>query len=202
MCEPAVVSTPSVQKRSLTAIGMPSSGRASPRARRSSAASAMASARSGVSVMKALSGRAASTRRDIAAANSRAENSLRASPSRASARVNAVRDALTRPPWARRRSPLRCVRRVGEDRLAAIAVGHPILAHRQAACCDARHRRDSARVDLVQLLDPGQDLRQFAGERLELGFGQPDARQRGNMRHGGLVQRHDSIASATRARHA
>jgi len=51
MCDPAVVRMPFVQKRSLTAIGMPSSGKAAPRASRSSAASAIANARSGVGVM-------------------------------------------------------------------------------------------------------------------------------------------------------
>ena len=59
MREPAVVSTPSVQNRSLMASGMPSIGSAAPRAMRSSEACAMASARSGVSHTKALSGRAA-----------------------------------------------------------------------------------------------------------------------------------------------
>ena len=42
MCEPAVVRTPSVQNRSLTASGMPSSGPASPLAMRASEALAMA----------------------------------------------------------------------------------------------------------------------------------------------------------------
>ena len=60
MCEAAVVNTPFVQKRSLTAIGMPSSGRISPFAIRASEAAAMSSAISGVSVIYALSGRAPS----------------------------------------------------------------------------------------------------------------------------------------------
>ena len=46
---PAVVGTPSVQNRSFIPSGMPASGGASPAASRTSAASACASARSGVS---------------------------------------------------------------------------------------------------------------------------------------------------------
>ena len=52
---PAVVRTPSVQNRSLIASGMPVSGANSPRASAASAASACASARSPVTVMKAFS---------------------------------------------------------------------------------------------------------------------------------------------------
>ena len=49
MREHAVVRTPSVQNRSLTPIGMPSSGPASPRESRTSASAAWARACSGVS---------------------------------------------------------------------------------------------------------------------------------------------------------
>ena len=52
---PAVVRTPSVQNRSLIASGMPVSGANSPRESAASAASACASARSSVTVMKAFS---------------------------------------------------------------------------------------------------------------------------------------------------
>ncbi len=55
MREPQDVRTPSVQNRSLCASGTPVSGPASPAAIRASAASAWASAISGVTVMKQLS---------------------------------------------------------------------------------------------------------------------------------------------------
>ena len=59
MRDAAVVGTPSVQNRSLTATGMPSIGPfASPSARRLSDSFARFSAISGVSVMKALRPRA------------------------------------------------------------------------------------------------------------------------------------------------
>ena len=61
MREAAVVCTPSVQNRSLMASGTPSSRPASPLARRASEALAMSRARSGVSVMKALSARCSSS---------------------------------------------------------------------------------------------------------------------------------------------
>src|SRR5260221_2834439 len=98
MCEPAVVSAPLVQNRSLIANGRPSSGRASPRASGASASAAIASACSGVSVMKALSGRAAATAATCASASSRAENAFLASPSRAAAKVRSVSAVMAPPP--------------------------------------------------------------------------------------------------------
>ena len=90
MREPAVVSTPWVQNRSLIASGRPSSGRASPAAMRRSDSAAISSARSGVSVMKALSVRPASIAPMCACASSFAENSFLRRPSRASASVSSV----------------------------------------------------------------------------------------------------------------
>src|SRR5690348_2238051 len=55
---------------------------------------------------------------------------------------------------------------------------------------DARHRLDAARVDFAELFDPGEDLRQLAGEPRLFLFGHPYTRQGGNPRHGGLVQCH------------
>src|SRR6266567_2001679 len=54
----ALVATPAVQNMSLTAMGIPSSGRASPLAIRASAVAAMVRALSAVSTTKALSERA------------------------------------------------------------------------------------------------------------------------------------------------
>ena len=84
MREPAVVSTPSVQNRSLIASGIPSSGRGSPRAMRRSDSAAISSARSGVSVMKALSDRPAAIASRCAVVSSVAENSFLRRPARAS----------------------------------------------------------------------------------------------------------------------
>src|SRR3974390_1420390 len=56
---------------------------------------------------------------------------------------------------------------------------------------DAGHRLDALGVDLVQLLDPGEDLGQLTGKARLLLLGHLDARQGGDARHGGLVQCHD-----------
>ena len=95
--------TPLVQNRSLIASGRPSSGRASPRAIRRSASAAIASACSGVSVMKALSARARAIAARWASTSSFAENALAARPSRAAARLCAA-SPLIRRPSARRNS--------------------------------------------------------------------------------------------------
>src|SRR3954447_13684465 len=105
MCDAAVVNTSLVQNRSLIAIGMPSSGRLPLLPSRASEAAAIASARSGVSVIKALSGRAAAIAAICACASSRAENSRARSPVRASASVRLVK-SVTRRPSARRKSLL------------------------------------------------------------------------------------------------
>src|SRR5664280_44879 len=95
MCEHAVVRTPSVQNRSLTASGMPSSGPALPAWMRASDAFAMARARSGVSSTNALSARAFSIARTCASANSTAEKSFFFSPSRAAANVSEVSSLMS-----------------------------------------------------------------------------------------------------------
>ena len=78
---------------------------------------------------------------------------------------------------------------------SAAAVGHRVLAHRQARRRSTRHRCHPGRVDLVQLLDPVEDVRKLVRQRLELVFGDPDPRQGGDMRHGGPVQRHQAAIS-------
>ena len=144
MCEPAVVSTPSVQNRSLMrerhAFERP---RLAARDALHRTPRAMASACSGVSVMKALSGRAASIAATCAAVSSRAENFFARQPvARLGEGEVGQRRLITRPPWARRRSRAPCSRRVGQDLVAAIAVAHHVLAHRQR---HARRRSPSAR---------------------------------------------------------
>ena len=78
------------------AMGRPSIAPASPLARRASDAAAISNARSGVSVMKALSDRAASTAAICASVSSRDETSPRARRSRAPARVSPVRPLIIR----------------------------------------------------------------------------------------------------------
>ena len=71
------------------------------------------------------------------------------------------------------------------------AVGHHVLAHRQrlhARRCaiGATPSVSTSSSCSIQV----EDLRQLAGERRLLVLGHPDARQGGDPRHGGLVQRH------------
>ena len=94
MCEPAVVCTPSVQNRSLMASGTPSSRPASPLARRASEALAISRARSGVSVMKALSARCSSSFLRCASATSTALASFLSSVALSWASVRSVRAAI------------------------------------------------------------------------------------------------------------
>ena len=197
MCEAAVVSTPLVQNRSLTAIGMPSSGSASPRASRSSAASAIASACSGVvgdvgverphllrphryrrrpaRAPKMTCGRArrAPRRGSARAAQRRSLDHLRHGEEAACALLRGV--AEDRPRGDRRRSPCR---RASASRLAATLVIGATPAVSTSFSCSTQ----------VRICDSS------AAKRFELGLGKPDAGERGDMRHGGLVQRHDRSA--------
>src|SRR5277367_5788693 len=88
--EPAVDRTPLVQKRSLMPKGAPSSGPASPDARRMSEALAISIACSGVSRTKALSARALSTASIWALVSSADEMDLSARPSSAALSVSDV----------------------------------------------------------------------------------------------------------------
>src|SRR4051812_9388729 len=89
--EPAVVTVPLVQNRSLMPSGTPSSRPASPAATRASATAAMAMARSGVSSTNALSARALSIASTWAFVSSVEEKRRLLMPSRASASVRSVR---------------------------------------------------------------------------------------------------------------
>ncbi len=91
---PAVVGTPSVQNRSFMASGTPSSRPASPLARRASEAFAIARARSGVSVMKALSARCSSSFFRCASATSAALACFLAIAADSSVSVRSVRAAM------------------------------------------------------------------------------------------------------------
>ena len=93
--EQAVVATPSVQKMSLTATGIPSRERASSRLRRWSACTAAARARSAVSVTTAFRSRAASCAAIHASTSSTAEQSPAASRSAASATPSRARSEGT-----------------------------------------------------------------------------------------------------------
>src|SRR6185295_6713963 len=123
MCEPEVVSTPSVQNRSLMASGTPSSRPPSPLARRASEALAISRSLSGVSVTNALRPRAASTPRTCASASSFDENCFLASPSSAPAMVRSVRAAILLDHLRHHEEAVRGLRAVGEDLVAAVAVG-------------------------------------------------------------------------------
>src|SRR5262249_17801258 len=52
------------------------------------------------------------------------------------------------------------------------------------------HRLDLGRVELAELLHPGEDVLELADHLVEVGIGNLDAGQRGDLRHGGSVQRH------------
>src|SRR5215510_10327455 len=190
MCEPAVVSTPSVQNRSLMASGMPSSRPPSALARRASEALAISKARSGVSVMKALRPRAASTARTCASVSSFDENCFLARLSSAPAMVRSVRAAILLDHLRHHEEAVGGLRAVGEDLVAAVAVGDLVLAARQGHADGARHRLHLAGVDLLQLLDPMQDAVELLGHGVELALRHLDAGERGNMGDRGAIQRH------------
>ena len=79
-----------------------------------------------------------------------------------------------------------------QDRGVAIAaVGDHVVAHRQRHLGDAGHRRDTVGVDLISCSIQSRMPRELGGQRLELVLADANARQGGDARHGGLVQRHD-----------
>ena len=84
--------------------------------------------------------------------------------------------------------------RVGEDILDAPAVGHLVGAQRERDIDDAGHRLDALGIDLGELLDPGEDVVELAGDRLALAFRQGDAGEPGDMRHGGFIDRHVTLS--------
>ena len=144
-----MVRTPSVQNRSLIASGMPVSGANSPRASAASAASACASARSPVTVMKAFSrGFSASIAARCASVSSRAEKSPRPQ-SVARLRDGQVGEAHRRGSMQPSLDDLGndeevpCpLRRVGQHLVGIAAIGHHVLAHLQR---HLRARRSAAR---------------------------------------------------------
>ena len=161
---PAVVRTPLVQNRSLIASGMPSSARASPLAMRASEASAIANARSGVSVTKAFSVRAGLDRFDECAASVRArKSSSRRRASRASASVKSVglagRHHSTTLGTTKKLSSACGALAVIARRIAARR--HLVLAHFQLLLDHAGHGRDALDVHFFELLHPGQNLVQL-----------------------------------------
>src|SRR5262249_12927900 len=149
----------------------PSSGRVFPAASRASAAFAISRARSGVSSTKALSPRARSMAARCASANSSAVKSLRRNPSCAAAMVSAVRSVM-RPSsldhfWDDEIIAL-ARRRVHEDGLRVAAVGDLVNTLFHGHGRDRSHRLDAGHVDLVKLLDEGQDRVQLALQMLDL----------------------------------
>src|SRR5262249_14149429 len=79
---------------------------------------------------------------------------------------------------------------VAEDCVATVAVGHPIFAHRQSCSGHAAHWCDVGRIDLAELLHPGENARQLFGERLQFAIANADPRQLGDARNDPLVQWH------------
>src|SRR5262245_32714078 len=163
---PAVVSTPSVQNKSLIASGTPSSAPVPPSLSRASAASAILSATSGVSVMNAFSSRARSIASKCARAISRAENLRAFSPSRAPAMVRSVSSAILFDHLGNGEisalDAAHGLARVGEDLVGIAAVGDDVVALRQHRFDRGGHRLDALGLELVQLLDPGEDVLQLA----------------------------------------
>ena len=167
-----MVSTPLVQNRSLTAIGMPSSGRASPRAE------PLVGGRGHVErPLRRLGDVGVERPRRLHRGDmglrqlARRKLSCARSPSRASARVSSVS-----------RSSLDHLRH-GEEAAAPDCGALPRIASRQSPSVTTSSRigrriaatlvigGDAVGVDLAELLDPGQDLRQLGGERFELVLG-------------------------------
>src|SRR5580704_2512604 len=68
-------------------------------------------------------------------------------------------------------------RRVGDDGVRDTAVGHLILAHFHRHQRHRRHRLDTRDVDLVELLDEGQDRVELALKASHLVLGNSDPRQ-------------------------
>ena len=75
------------------------------------------------------------------------------------------------------------VGRVGEHRVADIAVIHHILAQAQFLVDHRGQRLDSLGVDLGELLDPAEDGVQFGRQRLDLGVAHRDAGELGDVAH-------------------
>ena len=166
-----------------------------------SAASAMASACSGVSVIKAFKRSRHLDRGNIAFGQFARRKGLAASPSRASARVRAVKEPVTRSPSARRKIPVqpRPVRCRGSPRGNRRRSPDP-----RASAGRSPRRSPSARRRSVSTSFNCSTQVRICDSSLASGSSsasaKPDPRQRGDMRHGGLIQRHDLIVSATCAR--
>src|SRR6266700_1918037 len=147
--EHAVVRTSLVANRSLIPSGMPASGPPSPLAILASTARAMSRARSGVSITKTLSARAASIASRCASVSSSDVKDLFARPALASARVNDVKSVIYRPDcrrtatafcrWPGRRFFGRPCRRLRADRAR-----RPSPCRDRRPCPDAPSRRDSS----------------------------------------------------------
>ena len=125
----------------------------------------MAIACSGVSSTKALSGRARLDGLEVGRGQLPGEKRRAAQALEGGLEGKAV-SALIPPPWARRRSRFRSLGALASTTAAASPpVGDHVLAHRQGDGHRRGHRFDALGVDLVQLLDPGQDAGQFGRQR-------------------------------------
>ncbi len=184
---PAVVRTPAVQNRSLIASGMPVSGPALPCAKAASAASACASATSGVTVMKRSAGISAAMPSKCAWASSRAENCLAAQPVPGGGDAE-VGKAHSTTFGTVKKSPTR------SGALASTCSAWPpsviSSSRRRIAIWRARQRLDAVDVHLVQLLDPAEDAVEPGLQRRDLGIAHTDAGELGDTQDGRGVERH------------
>src|SRR5690606_10067453 len=83
-------------------------------------------------------------------------------------------------------------RRVGEHLVADAAIGDRVLAQAQRVGDDRGHRRDAGDIDLLQLLDPAEDVAELGRERLDLGIADGDAGELRDMANGGGVYGHEA----------
>src|SRR5215472_12225703 len=132
-----------------------------------------------------------------ARASSTAENSRALSPASASLRVSCVRSVMIGCRLSRSLDDLRHdevvavgLGRVGEDLGGIAAVGDHIVARRQLHRLGGGERGDALRVDLVQLLDPGEDAGELGRQRLEPILLDANASEPGDLANGRGVDGH------------
>src|SRR5580692_1018286 len=86
-------------------------------------------------------------------------------------------------------------RRVGDDGIRDAAVGHLILAHSHLHWRHRRHRLDTRDVDLVELLDEGQNGVELALKSGHLVLGNGDPRQMRNAADRICVDSHQNLVT-------
>src|SRR5580704_7112066 len=86
-------------------------------------------------------------------------------------------------------------RRIGDDGVRDTAVGHLILAHSHLHRRHRRHRLDTRDVDLVELLDEGQDGVELALKAGHLVLGNGDPRQMRNAADRICVDSHQNLVT-------